>query len=210
MAKRTGEKYNAIIDAAVKVIAEHGYHNSQVSKIAREAGVADGTIYLYFQNKEDVLVSLFRVKMGDFIAYARQELNQLENPYEKLAKLISLHFYMLEADRNLALVLQIQLRQSDAFIRKDIAAPLKDYFKIIEGILEHGIRMGVFRDDVNIKLTRQMVFGSMDEVATSWVMSNRQYSLTDQIEPLYNLLATALSVDGRCQAFPKQFLKRTS
>lgn len=208
MAKRTGEKYNAIIEAAVKVIAENGYHNSQVSKIAREAGVADGTIYLYFQNKEDVLVSLFQIKMGDFTARVRQELKHLENPYHKLAKLISMHFTMLEADRNLALVLQIQLRQSDAFIRKGIAAPLKDYFKIIEGVLEQGVRAGLFRDDINTKLARQTVFGAMDEVATSWVMSQRNYRLTDQIEPVYNLLARAISPDGKCQAFPKQFLTK--
>jgi len=202
MAKRTGEKYNAIIEAAVKVIAENGYHNSQVSKIAREAGVADGTIYLYFQNKEDVLISLFRVKMGDFTASARQELKQMENPYEKLAKLISMHFSMLEADRNLALVLQIQLRQSDALIREGIAAPLKEYFKIIEDIIEQGIGAGVFRKDVNKKLTRQIVFGAMDEVVTSWVMSQRNYKLTDQIEPVYNLLARAISKEGACRAFP--------
>ncbi|MCG8400900.1 MAG: TetR family transcriptional regulator [Firmicutes bacterium] len=208
MAKRTGEKYNAIIEAAVKVIAENGYHNSQVSKIAREAGVADGTIYLYFQNKEDVLVSLFRVKMGDFTAGARQELKHLENPHEKLAKLISLHFTMLEANRNLALVMQIQLRQSDAVIRKGIAAPLKDYLKIIEEIISQGMHTGSFREDVNLKLARHMVFGTMDEVTTSWVMSQRQYKLTDQIEPVYNLLARALSQDGQCRAFPKQFLNK--
>lgn len=208
MAKRTGEKYNAIIEAAVKVIAENGYHNSQVSKIAREAGVADGTIYLYFQNKEDVLVSLFRVKMGDFTASARQELKHLENPHEKLAKLISLHFTMLEANRNLALVMQIQLRQSDAVIRKGIAAPLKDYLKIIEEIISQGMHTGSFREDVNLKLARHMVFGTMDEVTTSWVMSQRQYKLTDQIEPVYNLLARALSQDGQCRAFPKQFLNK--
>ncbi|MFA7468204.1 MAG: TetR/AcrR family transcriptional regulator [Desulfotomaculaceae bacterium] len=193
MAKRTGEKYNAIIEAAVKVIAENGYHNSQVSKIAKEAGVADGTIYLYFKNKEDVLVSLFRVKMGYFTTTARQELQQLENPYEKLAKLISMHFIMLEADRNLALVLQIQLRQSDAFIRQGIATPLKDYFNIIEEVIEQGISTGVFRSDINKKLTRQIIFGAMDEVVTSWVMSQRNYKLTDQIEPVYNLLARAIS-----------------
>ncbi len=208
MAKRTGEKYYAIIEAAVKVIAENGYHNSQVSKIAREAGVADGTIYLYFQNKEDVLVSLFRVKMGEFIAGANRELKHLEDPYKKLAMLISMHFNRLEANRNLALVLQIQLRQSDVSIRKGIAAPLKEYFKIIEGVVEEGVKSGVFREDVNTKLARQMIFGTMDEVATSWVMSSRRYKLVDQIEPVYNFLARAMSRDGKYPAFPKQFLNK--
>ncbi|MBF7083471.1 TetR/AcrR family transcriptional regulator [Desulfallas sp. Bu1-1] len=193
MAKRTGEKYHAIIEAAVKVIAENGYHNSQVSKIAREAGVADGTIYLYFKNKEDVLISLFRTKMGEFTASARKELKNLQDPFDKLAKLIELHFTRLEADRNLALVLQIQLRQSDASIRSGIAAPLKEYFNIIEDVVSQGISEGYFRNDVSPKLVRQMIFGTMDEVATSWVMSHRVYKLTDQIEPVYSLLARALA-----------------
>ncbi|SFR05033.1 TetR/AcrR family transcriptional regulator [Desulfoscipio geothermicus] len=206
-AKRTGEKYNAIIEAAVKVIAENGYHNSQVSKIAREAGVADGTIYLYFKNKEDLLISLFQVKMGDFTAGARKELNDMQNPFAKLAKLISLHFNLLEADRHLALVVQIQLRQSNASIREGIAAPLKKYFKIIEEIFNEGVRSNVFRQDINPKLARQMIFGTMDEVATSWVMSQRHYSLKDQIIPVYNLLAQALSApDVKIEPFPVKYI----
>jgi len=193
MAKKTGEKYNAIIEAAVKVIAENGYHNAQVSKIAKEAGVADGTIYLYFKNKEDVLISLFRAKMGEFTASARRELKKLHNPFEKLAKLIALHFSRLASDRNLALVLQIQLRQSDASIRSGIAGPLKEYFNIIEEIVEQGTTCDFFREGVDPKLARQMIFGTMDEVATSWVMSHREYSLTNLIQPVYYMLARALA-----------------
>lgn len=193
MAKRTGEKYHAIIEAAIKVIAENGYHNSQVSKIAKEAGVADGTIYLYFDNKEDVLVSLFREIMGEFTGSARQELKKISDPYAKLAKLIELHYTRLEEDRNLALVLQVQLRQSDASIRTGIAGPLKEYFDIIEEIVNLGISSGLFRDDINPKLIRQMIFGTMDEVATSWVMSNREYLLTDQVTPVYKLLARSIA-----------------
>jgi len=122
--------------------------------------------------------------------------------------LISMHFSRLEANRNLALVLQIQLRQSDVSIRQGIAAPLKEYFKIIEGIVEEGVKSGAFREDVNSKLARQMIFGTMDEVATSWVMSSRRYKLADQIEPVYSLLARALSRDGSYPAFPKQFLNK--
>ncbi|WP_347489984.1 TetR/AcrR family transcriptional regulator [Desulfoscipio sp. XC116] len=200
-AKRTGEKYYAIIEAAVKVIAENGYHNSQVSKIAKEAGVADGTIYLYFKNKEDLLISLFKVKMGDFTAGARHELKDLKNPFTKLARLIYLHFNRLESDRNLALVLQIQLRQSETSIREGIAGPLKLYFNIIEEIISAGVESNAFRQDINRKLARQMIFGTMDEVATSWVMSSHHYNLTNQIEPVYYLLARALAKDGKIEPF---------
>lgn len=75
--KKEKPKYNQILDAAVEVIAENGFHRSQVSKIAKKAGVADGTIYLYFKNKEDLLVSLFQNKMGNFTSESGRQLKML-------------------------------------------------------------------------------------------------------------------------------------
>lgn len=201
MAKKTGEKYHAIIEAAITVIARYGYHNSQVSKIAREAGVADGTIYLYFQNKEDVLISLFRVKMNEFTSVIRKELRTRHHVMVKLARLITMHFSRLEADRNLALVLQIQLRQSDPAIRAGITQPLKEYFDVIEDLVHEGLERGQFRTDMDVQVARQMIFGTMDEVATSWVLSQQHYLLTEQARPVYNLLAKALSKDNIYPAF---------
>lgn len=201
MAKKTGEKYRTIIEAAITVIAKYGYHNSQVSKIAREAGVADGTIYLYFQNKEDVLISLFRVKMNEFTSLIRKELNTSHHVMKKLSRLLTMHFGRLEADRNLALVLQIQLRQSDPAIRAGIVQPLNEYFGVIEDLVREGLERGQFRTDLDVRVARQMIFGTMDEVATSWVLSQRQYLLTEQARPVYSLLAQALSKDSDYPAF---------
>lgn len=201
MAKKTGEKYRAIIEAAVKIIAENGYHNSQVSKIAREAGVADGTIYLYFQNKEDVLISLFRIKMGEFTNLARKELQELENPFDRLAQLVLLHFARLDEDRNLASVLQIQLRQSDQTIRKGIAGIIKEYYNLIEELVIDGLNKSCFRSNIDPKIARKMIFGTLDEIATCWVLSSRRYSLKSQAKPAYELLAQALSADGKYKPF---------
>ncbi|MEW5952221.1 MAG: TetR/AcrR family transcriptional regulator [Bacillota bacterium] len=203
MAKKTGEKYRNIIEAAITVIAQHGYHNSQVSKIAKEAGVADGTIYLYFQNKEDLLISLFRVKMNEFTTIIRRDLkDKSQSAMEKLARLITMHFSRLEADRNLALVLQIQLRQSDPAIRAGITPPLKEYFNVIENIVKEGMESGEFRTDLNIRVARQMIFGTMDEAATSWVLSQREYQISKHTETVYHLLAQALGKEGRYAPFP--------
>ncbi|MCL6634217.1 MAG: TetR family transcriptional regulator [Peptococcaceae bacterium] len=191
--RKTGEKYGAIIEAAVKVFAENGYHNSQVSKIAREAGVADGTIYLYFKNKEDILISVFKVKMGHFIASVRQELEKHSDPFEKLRQLIRMHFSNLENDRNLAQFMQIQLRQSHPSIRAAIAEPLREYFRLIEALVAGGVAAGRFRPGLDVRLARQMIFGTIDEVATCWVMSRRQYSLADQVEGVLDLLSHGLS-----------------
>ncbi|MFZ5595772.1 MAG: TetR/AcrR family transcriptional regulator [Bacillota bacterium] len=206
MAKRTGEKYQAILEAAVKVIAENGYHNAQVSRIAREAGVADGTIYLYFENKEDIMISLFKSKMGDFAASGQKELENIKEPYRMLACLIHTHFLRLQSDRNLAAVLQIELRQSDPSIRKSISEIIKAYYSLIEEVVKYGIKKGCFRSDLNPRLARKIIFGSLDEVATCWVLSNRRYRLTDMTVQVYNILARGLSVDGKAAPFPADIL----
>ena len=187
MAKRTGEKYEAIIEAAVQVIAEHGYHNAQISKIAREAKVADGTIYLYFENKDDVLVSLFNEKMGSFINQAEKELNQITSPCDQLYQLIKLHFENLEKDRKLALVTQIELRQSNPEVRKGINDILKRYLNVIDGVIENGKKTGLFHEDLDVRVARKMVFGTLDETVTSWIMNGFKYSLLDQIDEIHRL-----------------------
>lgn len=182
-------------------MAENGYHNSQVSKIAKEAGVADGTIYLYFQNKEDILISLFRMKMGEFTALARRETSPLDDPFKKLAKLIIMHFSRLQDDRNLASVIQIELRQSDQTIRQEISVIVKDYYNLIEELLAQGKAAGTFRDDLDVKVGRKLVFGCLDEIATCWVLSSKKLSLLEQVKPTYNLLSQALAKGGKYPAY---------
>lgn len=187
MAKRTGDKYDAIIDAAVRVIAEHGYHNAQVAKIAREAKVADGTIYLYFENKDDVLISLFTEKMGKFVSEAKQVLKQIDSPIEQLREIIRLHFEILEQDYKLAIVTQIELRQANPKIRKRINAVLKKYLDVIDRVIEEGIKQGMFRPDVDVRNVRKMIFGTIDETVSSWIMDDRKYSLVEQADEIHRL-----------------------
>ncbi len=204
MAKRTGGKYRTIIEAAIKVISENGYHGSQVSKIAREAGVAEGTIYIYFESKEDILISIFKDKLGELISTAPKKLANIENTFEILAYLIYIHFSTLQNNRNLAHVLQIELRQSDKSIRKGIAEAIRDYYRLIEKLVLEGIIKGYFKPNLDPKIARKVIFGSMDETATCWVLSNRNYSLVEMADRVYGVLAQALARDGRYDPFPAE------
>lgn len=190
--KSNKPKYQQIIEAAVKVIAENGYHASQVSKIAKEAGVADGTIYLYFKNKEDVLVSVFEEKMGQFIDKIAKETSKQENADTKLKTLIEMHFSQLEENPNLAIVTQLELRQSNYSLRLQINNVLKAYLNIIDEVIEEGMKEKDFRPDINPSLVRQMIFGTLDEVVTNWVMKDRKYSLVDQAEEVHRFLTNGL------------------
>jgi TetR/AcrR family fatty acid metabolism transcriptional regulator len=187
MAKKTGEKYEAIIAAAVKVIAKFGYHQAQVSKIAKEAKVADGTIYLYFENKEDILISLFEEKMGQFIEIAKNRINQVQSVEDKLRSLIYMHFYQLSLDHELAIVTQLELRQSNPELRRQINDVLKKYLSLIDNVIQVGLEQGVLKDDIDPILARNMIFGTLDESVTSWLLKERKYELVSLVEPVLKL-----------------------
>ena len=175
--KRNKPKYKQIIDAAVIAIAENGYHQAQVSKIAKQAGVADGTIYLYFKNKEDILISVFEEKMSLFVENLREIIKEDQTAKAKLEKMIENHFTVLANDRHLATVTQLELRQSNKEIRLQINAILKEYLKLLDQIIIEGQETGEFAADLDLRITRQMVFGTIDEISTTWVMTDYKYDL---------------------------------
>lgn len=192
--KRDKPKYKQIVDAAVVVIAQNGYHQAQVSKIAKEAGVADGTIYLYFKNKEDILVSVFREKMGIFTNNLRDILEKDLNTSEKLAKMIDNHFRVLHEDRHLAIVTQLELRQSGKKLRLRINEVLKDYLDLLDLILKEGIERGELDNSIDVRLGRQMVFGTIDETITSWVMNDQKYNLLKLSPEVHRLIMNGMKV----------------
>lgn len=188
MVKKDKPKYKQIIDAAVIVIAENGYHQAQVSKIAKQAGVADGTIYLYFKNKEDILISVFQDKMGLFVSKLGEILEQEISASDKLQLMIKSHFDLLANDLHLAIVTQLELRQSNHELRIKINGVLREYLLLMDKILVKGIDTGEFDKDMDIRLARQMVFGTMDETITTWVMNDHKYDLVELAPKVHRLL----------------------
>lgn len=186
--KSNRPKYNQIIEAAVIVIAQNGYYQAQVSKIAKQAGVADGTIYLYFKNKEDILISLFHEKMGYFVEQIEEEIKGKTSASEKLHVLIQKHFQNLSEDVNLAIVTQLELRQSNKELRLRINDVLRGYLNLIDQIIIEGKENGEFLPDLNNLLARQMIFGTIDETVTTWVMNEQKYSLPDLAPDVHRLL----------------------
>lgn len=189
-------KFERILDAAIEAIAESGFHQCQVSKIARLAGVADGTIYLYFKSKEDILVQLFQSRMGEFISSIRSELSECETTAARLRTIVRTHFSYMEHNRSLAIVTQLELRQPNLSVRLAINGPLLDYFKLIEEVIQQGIE----REEVpkiDIWVARQMIFGSLDEATTDWVLARNPRTLESGVEPMLALFEGALRLRKR-------------
>ncbi|HYK22022.1 MAG TPA: TetR/AcrR family transcriptional regulator [Pyrinomonadaceae bacterium] len=183
-----GDKREAILRAAIKVFANSGYFNSKVADIAREAGVADGTVYLYFKSKEDILHSIFDRSVEEALSAARQQIERVSDPKEKLRRIALLHLERLGADRDLAVVFQVELRGSTKFMEEFSAAGFAEYLMLIRSTFEEGQRAGIFRSDLNAKVVAKILFGALDEMATNWILSRRRYKLAplaDQVLDIF-------------------------
>jgi TetR/AcrR family transcriptional regulator, fatty acid metabolism regulator protein len=193
---RDPDKPQQIIEAAVRVFARKGYYNSRVSDIAREAGIAAGTIYLYFKTKDDILVTLFRDKMADFVDTVRKAIAVEPDAARKVRRLVSLHFRILEENPELAEVVQVELRQGQKFFRGASSQEIGAYFALIGSVLEEGVAEGRFRSGLPVKVATKMLFGAMDQVATSWVLGRRGYPLVDTADAVAEIFLQGVAASA--------------
>ena len=187
------DKRGAILRAAIQVFAHNGYFNSKVADIAREAGVADGTVYLYFKSKEEILHSIFDRNMEEAIADGRKRLEGVTDPRERLRSIAHMHLDRLGADRDLAVVFQVELRGSTKFMEEFSAAAFAEYLNLIRATVEEGQKAGVFRKDLNPKVVAKILFGALDEMATNWILSPRAYKLAPLADQVLDIFLNGVS-----------------
>ena len=187
------DKRDAILKAATRVFARNGFFNSQVADVARAAGVAAGTVYLYFRSKDDLLVSLFERTMREAIAEGRSVLGDVETPRERLTRIAQLHLGRLGRDRDLAVVFQVELRQSTKFMTRFSSTYLRDYLGLIRQTIADGQSAGDFRREISPTIAAKVFFGALDEMATNWVLSDRRYSLAAEADAVVDLFVGGMA-----------------
>ncbi len=181
------EKGDAILRAAIQVFARRGFFNSQVADVARVAGVAAGTVYLYARSKDDLLVSIFDRTMREAIDEGRAALAAIEGPTARLREIARLHLDRLGRDRDLAVVFQVEFRQSVKFMERFSSTLLQEYLGMIRDTVAEGQAQGCFRQDISATVAAKVLFGALDEMATNWILSQRRYSLVSQSDAVVDL-----------------------
>ena len=181
-------KYHLILEAAVKVFARQGFHQSTVAQIAKEAGVADGTIYLYFKNKDDILVQFFNYRTKQVFDQFRAEVKKADNSLNKLRNLIRRHLTEFQRDRDMAVVYQVETHQSSRLAESQIREMSQMYQDLISEIVELGQQEGSIRKDLYVGLVKRFILGAVDEVINTWLHSDKEYDLVSMADPLVDLL----------------------
>ena len=190
------DKYRRILEAAITVFAEQGYFQSTIAQIAKEAGVADGTIYLYFKNKDDILVQFYQYKTRQIFERFRDAVSQPATAEEKLRCLIHVHLQEFQKDRNMAIVYQAETHQNRRLGNEQIKEMSKMYRDIISEVVELGQEEGTIRKDLYMGLVKRFINGAVDEVINSWIHSGGQYDLVTMADPLVDLFIRGIGGAG--------------
>ena len=164
-------KREAILKAAVRVFAREGFFKSRVEAVAKEAGVATGTTYLYFENKDDILISIFDEEMTPIIDEMKREIAEQKNAVDKIRTFIRRHLVMVQEQPDMAQLLIVELRQSNKFLHTYSGTKFKEYLNIIANIFQEGQTEGVFRQDITSTIFKQVMFGAVDQISTNWALS---------------------------------------
>lgn len=199
-ANRNAEKYQRILDAAVAVFADKGFFNSRISDIADRADVADGTVYLYFKNKEEILMTAISTAFDAFMTHARIEIEKLPSPVQRLRRLAFLHLDALGSNRNLAVVFQMELRQSTRFLSEFSHHHMVEYLSLVRAAIAEGQASGVFRRDLSEKIAANCFFGAVDEMVTSWVLSGHDYRLSNVANAVVDIFLNGMQSGGGQEA----------
>ena len=190
------DKYRRILEAAITVFAEQGYFQSTIAQIAKEAGVADGTIYLYFKNKDDILVQFYQYKTRQIFERFRDAVSQPATAEEKLRCLIGVHLQEFQKDRSMAIVYQAEIHQNRRLGNEQIKEMSKMYRNIISEVVELGQDEGTIRKDLYMGLVKRFINGAVDEVINSWIHSGGQYDLVSMADPLVDLFIRGIGGAG--------------
>ncbi len=182
------DKRDAILRAAICVFAKNGYFNSKVADIAKEAGIADGTVYLYFKSKDEILHSVFDRMMEEFISEGRAELAPIVKASDRLRRIAQLHLEKLGADRDLAIVFQVELRGSTKFMQEFSAAGFAEYLDIIRQTISDGQKTGIFRKGLNATICAKILYGALDEMVTNWILSKKEYALAPMADKVLEVI----------------------
>ncbi len=186
------DKREAILRAAIDVFAGRGFFNAQVADVARAAGVAAGTVYLYFRGKDDLLVSIFERTVRDAIDEGRASVAPIADPIEKLRTIARVHLERMGRDRNLAVVFQVELRQSTKFMERFSSTGLREYLGLIRQVIVDGQAAGTFRADITATLAAKLFFGALDEMATNWILSRRRYALAADVDAIVDVFVNGV------------------
>jgi TetR/AcrR family transcriptional regulator, fatty acid metabolism regulator protein len=186
-------KRQTIIQAAIEVFGKNSFQNSNISEIAQRANVAEGTIYQYFKNKEDLFFSIPVEKTKEFCRELDLHLEGISGAFNKIKKFIWYYLYFFRMNPEYGRILLLEMRVSKSFIRTRTYNSFRKSASRILKIIREGQEEGVVRKDINIYILRQLILGILEHMVTRWLLKGEKYDLLENFNGVSDLVIHGIS-----------------
>jgi len=186
------EKRKRILEAAASVFAREGFHNAKMGDVAHEAGVAHGTVYLYFGSKDDLLISVFQENLSELIKYVNSEIQKERNAEDKLRRMISLQIELIETNPELTALLLVEFPRTGKFLNSHAIDGIAAYVDMIASILKQGIAENVFDDVIDVDIVSTVIYAGIQGIATRWILEEMRYPLKKVANEISDLFLRGL------------------
>jgi TetR/AcrR family transcriptional regulator, fatty acid metabolism regulator protein len=191
MTKRKLRKQQ-IMQAAIEVFGKFTYQNANISEIARKAGIAEGTIYQYFKNKQDLFFSIGRERTKDFCRQIDLCMEGVSGTEEKIKKFVWYYLYYFKTNPDYVRSLMLEMRVSRDFVKSRGYKTFRALSKLVLEILKEGQEEGVVRKDMDIYLAEQLLLGILEHIVTRWLLKGEKYDVLQYYEQVSDLVLNGL------------------
>ena len=182
----------SIMQAAIEVFSKKGFQAAGISEIAQTAGVADGTIYQYFKNKEDLFFSIPIEKTNEFRSQVGLHLEGITGAFNKIRKFVWFFLYFFKTNPDYGRLLMLEMRVSKSFVKTETYNFLKQSVRPVLDIIIEGQKEGVIRTDVDIYVLRHLVLGILEHMVSRWLLKDAEYDIVEHYQEVSRILVDAL------------------
>lgn len=190
-----GRKKKQIIQKAIEVFSEKDFKSSNIREIAQRANVAEGTIYYYFDNKEDLFFSIAIEKCKEFDNQLTLHLQEVTGALNKLEKYVWYDLHFFEENPDYARILFLEMRPDKSFSKTKTYKWIQRTTGQVLNLIKEGQKEKVIRKDLSIYLLRHLILGILEHVITRWLLKGENYSLVDQHKEITNLIINGIQAD---------------
>jgi TetR/AcrR family fatty acid metabolism transcriptional regulator len=202
------DRRTQILVSAIMVFGKRGFQNAPISEIAKNARMADASIYEYFKGKEDLLLAIPVEVTKKIIPEIEEHMMGVRGAFNKLRKFVWWYLYFFEKNPEYGSIVLLELKTSKMYIATEAYQAARTFYKILLDIIKEGQQEGVIKKETNVFLARSLCVGAIEHITIRWLLKERSYSLIQFADELVDLLIRALKDEKSGDARPSIGSKR--
>jgi TetR/AcrR family fatty acid metabolism transcriptional regulator len=194
--RRNPQKELSILEGALKVFGEKGFEATTISDICKAANISDATLYEYFNSKEDVLFSISEIYTGRELQRMKEISHFIHGAKERMRVIIQAYLEFYENNPLYTSVALLNLKGNRNFLKSSAYQVVREASRTVVDAFNQGVEEGVFRDDIDGYLVRNMVLGFIEHLTIQWRLVGRPESISSYRDTIFEMVMRAIEKGG--------------